>query len=267
MPTGVETGLDIGQVQREGLGETVIGDASIFSPQPQPTSPKVEIKDAVIEPVRKPQVDDPIIIDIFERPIETEFPASPKIVEPEIVPKVETEIKLAVIEDASMFRPQPQPKSDPRVDIEQLPLGDDPQQKPRLPIRLPDEERRKVPNTGGRYPATVVHRGTHRRPRGAEEQAPGGSASAEARRREEDPGPLPRCRGTDRRADQDYAGEAQGTAHGHSPGGRGFLPWSKAKKKPKTPRPVFPKVGKRRNSARRRPPPGFRPPRLPGRRR
>ena len=149
-PTGVETGLDIGQVQREGLGETVIGDASIFSPQPQPTSPKVEIKDAVIEPVRKPQVDDPIIIDIFERPIETEFPASPKIVEPEIKP--------AVIEDASIFRPQPQPKSDPRVDIEQLPLGDDPQQKPRLPIRLPDEERRKVPNTGGRYPATVVHR-------------------------------------------------------------------------------------------------------------
>ena len=32
-----------------------------------------------------------------------------------------------------------------------------------------------------------------------------------------------------------------------------FLPWSKAKKKPKTPRPVFPKVGKGRNSARRRP--------------
>ena len=58
-----------------------------------------------------------------------------------------------------------------------------------------------------------------------------------------------------------------GTAHGHPLGGRGFLPWSKAKKKPKTPKPVFPKVGKGRNSARRRPPPGFRPPRLPGRRR
>ena len=43
--------------------------------------------------------------------------------------------------------------------------------------------------------------------------------------------------------------------------------WSKAKKKPKMPKPVFPKVGKRRNSARRRPPPGFKPPRLPGRRR
>ena len=235
-PTGVETGLDIGQVQREGLGETVIGDASIFSPQPQPTSPKVEIKDAVIEPVRKPQVDDPIIIDIFERPIETEFPASPKIVEPEIVPKVETEIKPAVIEDASIFRPQPQPTS-AKVDeevIKQLPPADGPQQKPRLSIRFPDEERRKVPNTGGGYPATVVHRadvivttdldtGEHTAALVELKGEPqGGSASAEARRREEDRGPHPRCRGTDRRPGQDYAGEAQGTAHGHSLGGRGF---------------------------------------------
>ena len=277
-PTGVETGLDIGQVQREGLGETVIGDASIFSPQPQPTSPKVEIKDAVIEPVRKPQVDDPIIIDIFERPIETEFPASPKIVEPEIVPKVETEIKPAVIEDASIFRPQPQPKSDPRVDIEQLPLGDDPQQKPRLPIRLPDEERRKVPNTGGRYPATVVHRadvivttdldtGEHTAALVELKSKPQVGA------RQPKPAAAKKIRGRTLDVEVQTGGQIKTTPvkrkgrHTVTPGGRGFLPWSKAKKKPKTPRPVFPKVGKRRNSARRRPPPGFRPPRLPGRRR
>ena len=47
----------------------------------------------------------------------------------------------------------------------------------------------------------------------------------------------------------------------------GLLPsWSKTKKKSKTPKPVFPKVGSgRQKKARRRPPPGFAPPRLPGR--
>ena len=113
-----------------------------------PVSPEIveEIKAAEIEPVRKPEVLDPVIIDIFERGIKTETPVSPEIVE---------EIK-----DASIFRPQPQPTS-AKVDeevIKQLPPADGPQQKPRLPIRFPDEERRKVPNTGGGYPATVVHR-------------------------------------------------------------------------------------------------------------
>ena len=43
-------------------------------------------------------------------------------------------------------------------------------------------------------------------------------------------------------------------------------PWSKTKKKSKKPKPVCPKVGSgQQKKPRRRPPPGFAPPRLPGR--
>ena len=42
--------------------------------------------------------------------------------------------------------------------------------------------------------------------------------------------------------------------------------WSKTKKTSKKPKPVFPKVGSgQQKKPRRRPPPGFAPPRLPGR--
>ena len=45
-------------------------------------------------------------------------------------------------------------------------------------------------------------------------------------------------------------------------------PWSKTKKTSKQPKPVFPKVGSgQQKKPRRRPPPGFAPPRLPGRQR
>ena len=129
------------------LGETVIGDASIFNPQTQPTSdPRVEIEDAVIgdveiEPVRKPEVLDLVIIGIFERGIKTETPVSPEIVEeikaaeiepvrkPEVLDpviigifergiKTETPVSPEIVEeikDASIFRSQPQPTSATRA--------------------------------------------------------------------------------------------------------------------------------------------------------
>ena len=219
------------------------------------------------EPVRKPEVLDPVIIDIFERGIKTETPVSPEIVE---------EIK-----DASIFRPQPQPTS-AKVDeevIKQLPPADGPQQKPRLPIRFLDEERRKVPNTGGRYPATVVHRadvivttdldtGEHTAALVELKGEPQVGA------RQPKPAAAKKIRGRTLDVEVQTGGQVKTTPvkrkgrHTVTPQEvESFPPWSKAKKKPKTPKPVFPNVGKRRNSARRRPPPGFKPPRLPGRRR
>ena len=102
-------------------------------------------------------------------------------------------------------------------------------------------------------------------------QPPGGRAAAEARHREEHPGPHPGGGRADRRGVRGTAGEAQGPSYRDPQEVEGILPLSKAKKKPKLkpPMPAIPRpkrVGTKRGKRRPRPL-GFDPPRLPGQRR
>ena len=69
-----------------------------------------------------------------------------------------THIDPEVVTDASIFSPQTQPTSEPKDETKTVTIAE-PTPRGRPPVKLPDfEQADPIPNTGGRYPATVVHR-------------------------------------------------------------------------------------------------------------
>ena len=69
-----------------------------------------------------------------------------------------THIDPEVVTDASSFSPQTQPTSEPKDETKTVTV-DEPTPRGRPPVKLPDfDQADPIPNTGGRYPAPVVHR-------------------------------------------------------------------------------------------------------------
>ena len=202
------------------------------------------------------------------------------------------------VADDSVFNPQPQPttkskpKTEPTVIVDPTtqtttepttepivePTRPPTTPSPRPPLKLPHLEPEIIPNTGGRYPATVIHRADvivttdlDTREHTAELVEMKGKPVVVARQ----PRPAIAKNLQGRTLEVDVLTGGGFEVQPVKRKGRHTVtpkeveevlpPWSKTKKKPK---PVFPKVGSgQQKKPHRRPPPGFAPPRLPGRRR